>query len=188
MHALIAALLFLAQPFWETKPPEQWTDREIDVMRGTSPWTQSIPPSPELLVWFATAEPVEAAEAEARLRKRNPLHQPDPDYLDFLRENREKAFVLAIEYPTLSGLSKEADPWKTLEKETSMTVGGRAYRVEGEFPPTPSDPVLRLVFPRSVTINDKSVKFELYLPGLPFPERAAEFRVKDLLYRGKLAI
>ncbi len=192
MHALAALLLilanpfWLAQPFWETKPPEQWTDREIDYIRGASPWTQTIGPSPEVMVWFATAEPIEAAEAEARLRKRNPLQQPDADYLDFLRENREKIFVLAVAYPSLDGLGKEANAWKTVDKETLMTVGGKTFKIEGTFPPTPSDPVLRLIFPRSVKPTDKSVVFQLYLPGLPFPEREAEFHVKDLSYRGKL--
>ncbi len=188
MRALIVCLLFLAQPFWETKPPEQWTDREIDTMLDLSPWTQIIGPSPELRIWLATAEPMEAAEAEARLRKRHPLGEPDPDYLDFLRENREKVFVLAVEYPTPDALSKTANEWKTMENETAMRVGGKAYRIEGTFPPTLSDPVLRLVFPRSVKPTDKSVTFQLYLPGLPFPERAAEFHVKDLRYRGKLAM
>jgi hypothetical protein len=73
-----------------------------------------------------------------------------------------------------------------VEKETLMTVGGKTYKIEGTFPPTPSDPVLRLIFPRSVKPTDKSVNFQLYLPGLPFPEREAEFHVKDLSYRGKL--
>ncbi len=99
LHALAALLFFLAQPFWETKPPEQWTDREIDIMLGSSPWAQSLGPSPELTVWLATAEPMEAAEDEARLHKRNPMPEPDPDYLDFMRENRDKAFVLAVAYP-----------------------------------------------------------------------------------------
>lgn len=188
MHALIALLFFLAQPFWDAKPPEQWTDHEIDLMLGASPWTQSVGPAPELLVWFATAEPIEAAEGEARLHKRNPLREPDADYLDFLRENREKVFVLAVGYPSLSGLSKEADAWKMVEKETRMTVGGKTYQIEGTFPPTPSDPVLRLVFPRSAKPGDKWLAFRLYLPGQPFPEREAEFHVKDLTYRGKLAM
>jgi hypothetical protein len=188
LHALAALLLFLAQPFWETKPPEQWTDRELDIMLGSSPWAQGVGPSPEVTVWIATAEPMEAAEAEARLHKRHPLREPDPDYLDFLRENRESAFVLAITYPSLNGLGKVPGEWTTLENETAMTVSHRKYKVEGTFPPTPSDPVLRLVFPRSVKPTDKSVAFRLFLPGLPFPEREVEFPVKDLTYRGKLAM
>ena len=39
-----------------------------------------------------------------------------------------------------------------------------------------------------VKSSDKSVEFQLYLPGLPFPERQVEFRVKDLTYHGKLAM
>jgi hypothetical protein len=188
VHALAALFFFAVFPFWDTKPPEQWTDREIGIVLGESPWTQSVGPSPEVLVWFATAEPIEAAEAEARLHKLHPLREPDPDYLDFLRENREKVFVLAVGYSSLSGLSKEANAWTTLEKETVMTVGRKKYKIEGTFPPTPSDPVLRLVFPRSVQPTDKSVDFQLYLPGLSFPEREADFFVKALTYRGKLAM
>ena len=188
MHAWLALLFFLAQPFWEAKPPEQWSDREIEEMRGASPWTQTLGPAPELLAWFATARPIEEAESEARLRKRNPLRQPDPDYINYVADHREKVFVLAIAYPTLSGLGKEADAWKMVEKETAMRVGPKSYRVEGLFPPAPSDPVLRLIFPRVIPANAKSIEFQLYVPGFPFPEREAEFRVKDLSYHGKLAM
>jgi hypothetical protein len=188
MHAWLALFFFLAQPFWEAKPPEKWTDHEIDLMRISSPWTQTLGPAPDLLTWFATAQPIEEAEAEARLHKRNPLQEPDPDYLNFLAENREKVFVLAIGYPALTRLSKEADAWKTVERETVMRTGTKSYKVEGLFPPEPSDPVLRLIFPRAVKPTDKSVDFRLYLPGLPFPEREAQFWVKDLFYHGKLAM
>jgi hypothetical protein len=58
----------------------------------------------------------------------------------------------------------------------------------GHFPPTPSDPVLRLVFPREVQASDKRIVFRLYLPGLDFPDREVEFAVKDLIYHGKLAM
>ena len=33
MHALLPFFLFLAQPFWELRPPEQWTNSEIDRIR-----------------------------------------------------------------------------------------------------------------------------------------------------------
>jgi hypothetical protein len=188
MHAWLALVFFLAKPFWETKPPQEWTDHEIDLMRISSPWTETLGPAPEVLAWLATAQPIEEAEDEARLHKRNPLRQPDPDYLNFVADNREKVFVLAIGYPTLNGLGKEADAWKTVEKETAMRVGSKSYKVEGLFPPEPSDRVLRLIFPRAAKATDKSVEFRLYLPGLPFPEREAQFWVKDLSYRGKLAM
>ena len=188
MHAWFALLFFVPQPFWEAKPPQQWTDREIDTMRIASPWTQTIGPAPEVLTWLATAQPIEEAEAEARLRRRNPLRQPDPEYVNYVAENREKVFVLAVSYPTLAGLSKESDGWQTLQKETRLRAGSSTYKVEGLFPPEPSDPALRLIFPRAVKPTDKELRFDLYLPGLPFPEREVEFRVKDLLYHGKLAI
>jgi hypothetical protein len=185
MRALLAVLLFLGQPFWETKPPEQWTDREIDTIRNYSPWAQQVGPAPEVVVYFATAAPIEQAEAELRLRAKNPLREPDPDYADYLRENRDQHFVLAITYPTLNGLGDAAENRK-LEEESVMVIGRKAYQFIGHFPPTPSDPVLRLVFSREVQPSDKTVRFRLYLPGLVFPERDVEFRVKDLMCRGKL--
>jgi hypothetical protein len=36
--------------------------------------------------------------------------------------------------------------------------------------------------------TDKNVVFRLYLPGVTFPDREVEFRVKDLMYHGKLAM
>ena len=67
-----------------------------------------------------------------------------------------------------------------------MIVGKKTYGIVGHFPPTPSDPVLRLIFPRAVKPTDKTVLFRLYLGGLNFPEREAEFHVKELTYQGKL--
>jgi hypothetical protein len=75
-----------------------------------------------------------------------------------------------------------------MEEESVMLVGKKRYQIVGHFPPTPSDPVLRLVFPRAVRSTDKSVIFRLYLGGLKFPEREVEFRVKDLVYQGKLEL
>jgi hypothetical protein len=67
-----------------------------------------------------------------------------------------------------------------------MLAGRKTWQLVGHFPPSPSDPVLRLVFPREVQPTDKSVLFRLYLPGISFPEREVEFRTKDLMYHGKL--
>ena len=64
----------------------------------------------------------------------------------------------------------------------------RDSKIIGYFPPMRSDPVLRLVFPREVQPTDKTVVFRLYLAGISFPEREVQFRLKDLMYHGKLAI
>jgi hypothetical protein len=187
MRALLPMLFFLAQPFWETKPPEQWTVREIETVRFNSPWAVQVGGPPGVTVFLATALPIDHAETELRLRAKSPrpLLELDPDYVDYLRDHRDQEFVLGVAYPTLAGLAK-GDESGRMEAETAMVIGRKQYKIIGHFPPTPSDPVLRLIFPREVKSTDKTVLFRLYLPGLPFPEREAEFRVKDLTYQGKL--
>jgi hypothetical protein len=188
MHVLVPLLFFLAQPFWETKPPERWTDGEIDAIRRDSPWAQAVAPAPVVTAYFATAAPEEMAEAELRLRmNKNASRMPeaDPDYVDYLRENRERQFVLAITYPTLKGLGN-AEESRRMEEESVMAIGRRTFKLVGHFPPTPSDPVLRLIFNREVKASDKAVTFRIYLPGLNFPEREVEFRVRDLMFQGRL--
>jgi hypothetical protein len=187
MHALLPLLFFLAQPFWETKAPEKWTALEIDTLLGNSPWAQTTGPSPDMLVYLATARPIEDAEDELRLRKKDPLPEPDPDYASYLSQNREKSIVLAIPYPTRGGLGK-AEEIHSLEEESVMIVGNKTFKIVGYFPPMRTDPVLRLVFPREVRPTDKTVVFRLYLAGISFPEREVQFRVKDLMYHGNLAM
>jgi hypothetical protein len=187
MSRFLLVLLFSAAlPFWEGKPPERWTDRELEIMRRGSPWTEVLNPPPAVLVWLATAAPIEDAEREARLRSKTP-NQIDPDYAGYLTEHRDEVVVLAIAYPSLDGLGNAAED-RRMEEESVMKVARKNYHILGHFPPTAADPVLRLVFPRVVKLADKDVEFELYLPGLPFPEREALFRVKDLIYHGKLAM
>jgi hypothetical protein len=186
MRALIA-LFFLAQPFWEAKAPDQWSNQEIETIRTNSPWAQTVGPAPFVLVCFATAAPIEEAESELRFRSNQAMHPPDPDYVTFLSDNREKYFVLAIPYPSLNKLGK-AEEEKRLEEETMMVIGSRKYKMVGHFPPVPSDPTLRLVFPREIRPTDKRVVFRLSLPGIDFPDRDVEFNVKELIYRGKLAV
>jgi hypothetical protein len=187
MRCLVTLLLFLGQPFWETKPPERWTDAEIDIVRHRSPWTQSVGPAPEIAVWLATAAPIEEAEGEARLRTKHTEKEPDPDYNEYVTEHRSDIFVLALGYSNLKALGDAAEE-RRLQEQSVMKIGRRTYHMVGHFPPTDSDPVLRLVFPREVKDTDKDVDFQLYVPGLPFPEREAVFRVRDLLYHGKLAM
>ena len=186
MHAFIGAVLFFfAAPFWEAKPSEKWTLTEIGQMLTDSPWAQTIGPEPNVLVYLAAAAPIEQAESELRLRSRRALRQPDADYQAYLSENRETHFVLAVNYPERARL-RIAEEQRRLEKETVLRIGRKEYPITGHFPPTPSDPVLRLIFPREVRESDKKVVFRLYLPGVNFPDREVEFTVKELMYHGKL--
>ncbi len=180
----------MAPPFWEQRPPEKWTFDEIQQLRTSSPWAQSAGDIAPVTVFFATAAPIEQSEEELRLRmKKNPhpLPEPDPDYTDYLRDHRAEAFVLGIAYPPMNTFGKPGED-KQMEQQTAMVIGHKEYRILGYFPPTPSDRVLRLVFPRAAKPTDKEVLFRLYLPGIPFPERDAAFPVRDLVYQGKLAM
>jgi hypothetical protein len=188
MRTLLPLVFFLAQPFWESKPPEAWTLTQIETIRSDSPWAQRSAEAPQTVMFLATAAPIEHAEAELRLRlKKNPhpMPEPDPDYVEYVSSHRDENFVLAITYPTLAGLG-DARESRRMEEESVMLIGGKSYGIVGHFPPTPSDPVLRLIFPRVVKPADKTVLFQLYLDGLKFPEREVEFRVKDLIYQGRL--
>jgi hypothetical protein len=129
---------------------------------------------------------LEEAEEEARLRTKDPLAEPDPDYLDYLREHRGEHFVLALAGVALSGLEKPGEE-RLMEEETQMAIGRKTYKMIGHFPP-PRPTRFCAWFPREAQPQDKSVTFRLCLPGLPFPNREIEFRVKDLMYRGKLAM
>jgi len=185
MLILVALLFFFGQPFWEARPPEKWSDREIATILENSPWAQTARPDPAVVVYFATARPIEEAESELRLRSKQPIPEPDPEYVIYVSDNRARQFVLAVPYPRLTGLGR-AEEQKRLQEESVMVIGRKSYHIVGEFPPTPADPVLRLIFPREVKQTDKNVVFRLYLAGLDFPEREVEFNVKDLFYGGKL--
>ena len=191
MSPLLLLLFFFAQPFWEARPAAQWTDAELNQMLSDSPWAQAVTPQPLMTAMFATAQPVEDALAEIERRTRaNPvtgakLAEPDIDYIDYIKRHRDEHFVLAIPRVSVAA-SGQAQDEKRMQEQTVMRVGKRQYRLLGHFPPTPSDPVLRLIFARVVQPTDKSVSFDLYVPGITHPNRMVEFRVKDLMYKGKV--
>ena len=54
------------------------------------------------------------------------MAEPDPDYLDYLREHRDSAFVLGITYPTLKGLG-HADESKQMEEDIVREQVPRDY-------------------------------------------------------------
>lgn len=192
-----AIALFLAAPFWETKAPADWTERELETLLTDSPWAQMMQapgkdPGPPVELYLATAAPMEQAEQERdrRYKRNRPNAVPDDmtlEYRAWLRENRGTAIVVAIGIAKRQGVDVEEDA-KRMEDECVMRVGRKKFKMTGHFPPTASDPYLRLAFPREVTAADKSVIFELYLPGVPIPYRSAEFKTRDMVINGKLEI
>lgn len=181
MHLAYVLLALLAAPFWETKAPGDWTDIEIERLLHDSPWAQMADPAPAVQVYLATAHPLREAEAEWARRRGKPLSE---EYVDYIGQDGANKLVVAIAYKDLTALA-DGEEAHRMEEESIMKVGRQKYQMEGHFPPVPSDPFLRLVYPRVATERDKTVVFELYLPGYG-PYHEAEFRVRDMLYKGKL--
>jgi hypothetical protein len=103
----------------------------------------------------------------------------------WLEENRASQIVVAVRIPRSKDF-EDAGQTRRLEEESVMHVGRKKFKMTGHFPPTATDPYLRMAFPRQVSESDKSVAFELYLPGVTPPYRSVEFRVKDMIVKGKL--
>jgi hypothetical protein len=193
MRAFVAIMLLAGGPFWEVKPPGDWTDDELAAMFQSSPWVKTLEnpakakgasPTP---AYLATARPMREAEQEQRrrLRQRTPTEEPqDTDYEDFLSENEGQYIVLAVLQPNPAAPA-DAKETTRMEEESVLRVGRKTYKTAGHFPPDASDPYLRLVFPRAIERDTKSLVFDLYLPATPFPYRQVEFWLKDLSYKGK---
>src|ERR1700690_2580798 len=70
----MAAWLFLAQAFWQAKPPGEWNDLELAQFMANSPWAQmAVPASKDSSIngipaYLATAGPVQKAVAERTRR------------------------------------------------------------------------------------------------------------------------
>jgi hypothetical protein len=205
MYLFLLLLTLLAGPFWESKAPGAWTDEELLQLLTDSPWAQamgvSVPSqgAPVLQVYIATAGPIDVAERERDLRakrrapaQRQPENPPDGDslaaeYRVWLEENHSTQIVLAVRMENNRGFSDEKET-RRMEEDSVMRVGRKRFKMTGHFPPSTGDPYLRLAFPRQVTLADKAVSFDLYLPGVAIPFRTVDFKVKDMIVRGRLEI
>jgi hypothetical protein len=189
----LAVLLWLAAPFWETANPADWSDSQLKMLLTASPWAQFVEgrgSAPTIQVLVATAGPIEQGEAEWDRRFTKKKTEPDlmkEEYIAWLQENRGKQIVLAISAGKSAQLSDENEIRK-MEEQSVMQVGRKKYKMTGHFPPSAGDPYLRIAFPREVTASDKTITFELYVPGVGIPFRSVEFNVKDMIVKGKLEI
>jgi len=197
--AALAVVLMLAASFWETKAPADWTDDELVRLFTDSPWAvMTLPAAAEtnsaaVQVFLATAAPVVEAEKERERRyviKANghPVESAlDTEYRLWMEDNRATQIVVAVRIARAKDFD-DAALTKRMEEESVMDIGRKKFKMTGNFPPTERDPFLRIAFPREVKESDKKVTFELYVPGVTPPYRSAEFRVKDMIYKGKLAM
>ncbi|MFN0168577.1 MAG: hypothetical protein ACKV22_19300 [Bryobacteraceae bacterium] len=181
---LLLLWLWLAGPFWETKPPEEWNKAEILELLTASPWVAMS--SGGVRTYLASARPVIEAEKRWFRTDRKLAEGPglSDEYVDYLRTHAGKVIVLAVEWKDWQTLADGREA-RIMEKSCAMRVGRRKYKLEGHFPPTPGDPFLRLVFPRAVRAEDKSVWFELYIPNSTTPHQDVEYSVKKLVNRGQ---
>ncbi len=206
---LVVALLLAVEPFWQTKPPMEWTDVELAQFLVNSPWAQmSAPPGnaqvgknagsgQPIQVYLATAGPV--AKALTERGRRTELRRPgiakalaeDPlseERAVWLADNREGHIIVAARVGNNDAFSKEAET-RRLEQDSAMDAGHGRVKLSAYFPPTSTDPHLYFAFPRElVSPADKIISFELYLPGAAGPYRMLQFKVKELFVDGKLEL
>lgn len=194
-HWLLLLFLF-ADPYWISKPPAEWSDAQLLALLTNSPWAQPVEGpgqnSPPVEVFLATAAPIELAEKEqarrAQIRSKPGTPVPDnAEYRLWLEDNRATQIVLAVYIQNNKGFLDEREV-RRMEDESVMRVGKKKIKLTGSFPPSDSDPYLRLAFPRQVDLGDKTLIFDLYLPGVPAPFRSAEFKLKDMVSAGKLEL
>ncbi len=209
MTWLVIALLLLVDPFWQVKPPMEWTDAELAQFLAESPWAQmsAVPGKAQvgksaglgqpIQVYLATAAPIAKALAErdrrAELRRPGVTKELADDPLSeeravWFADNREKHVIVAARVGNNDAFTKEAET-RRLEQDSAMDTGHGRVKLSAYFPPTSTDPHLYFAFPRElVSSTDKIVSFELYLPGAPGPYRVLQFKVKELLVDGKLEL
>jgi hypothetical protein len=195
--AALLLILALADAFWETKPPEQWSPGEVNRLLTQSPWGQmmGVPAqsareasASQVQVYLASAAPArEAEKMQRRFSKRaasDPLYE---EYIAFLEEDAGKSIILSIRMNDRSGMESGAETGR-MEEMSTLRAGKAKLKLSGHFPPSSSDPYLRLVFPRQIPEDAKSLVFEVYLPGIPLPHRRVQFDLKEMKFRGKLEI
>lgn len=199
MALLLYVSWLLVVPFWESAPPVEWSEEQLILLLNNSPWAQTVGdgvgratrlPGPPVLMYLASATPLRQAEEE--LIRRRYKQQPDlhaaivdarEEYQAYLAEQVGKVIVVAI--PLAANALADAGETKRMESESLLRVGKRKVKTTGHFPPTPADPILRLIFPKDLPEGTKEFTVEVYLPSIPAPYRSATFRVKDLVYRGQ---
>lgn len=188
------AILLAAQPvlphanaFWNVKAPADWSVEEVRVILRQSPWATVSAATMGSPVRFhlASAKPMQEAEVKERqaLRYRVQPGANFEDYQAMLKEGR--CIVLAVLLPDAT-FASDAIESRSLERDSVLHIGRRAYKLLTHFPPTEGDPYLRYVFPREVKPSDKSLMFEIYVPGLSYPQRHLEFDLREMVYKGKL--
>lgn len=186
-------MLLSAAPFWESAPPQDWTEEQIIGFFGNSPWCQPAEASqgPGVTTFLATAKPVQDAERELRRRRLKKLPTGDfpqdpawDEYQEFLSRDAAKYIVLAVMIP--ASATQDASEMALMENSSVLKLGKQKIKMSGYFPPSPTDPYTRLIFPRVGADSAKELLFDLFIPGTGTPYRSVYYPRKNLTYRGNL--
>src|ERR1044072_1262815 len=138
MHSIALWLALAAAQFWETKAPQDWSEEQLRILLTDSPWAQKVP-GDGTIVFLATAPPIQNAEREIwRRRTAKGSTPPDPEYAEFLDNDKGRHIVLAIAYDDAKPLAIAGEA-KRMEQESMLKVGKKKYKMTGLFPPTPRD-------------------------------------------------
>jgi hypothetical protein len=176
-------------PFWETKDPSEWTVAEARRLLVESPWAQPAVTGPRgeaVLTYIATADPIIAAEDCVRAALKGADADPSwEEYREYLRGGTGKYIIIAVGVPKPEAFAEAAET-KTMLKETKLRIGKRPVALVGHFPPSSTDPYVRFVFERDFRPGDDAIQFQVSVPGTS-KLYYAEFRLKELTYRGKLS-
>ena len=185
---LLAALQLATAPFWEGRPPEQWSQAEVNRLLSDSPWAHTN----GVRVYLASAEPARQAELMWKKWRNGQLgvegkFEDDEDYEEFLRQHPGEYIVVGVAGldPTITPNPREV---AHMQKQSRIKLDKRKYAMIAYFPPTPADPILRMVFPKKLLGDEKTLILELYVAGVHMPFRNFEFPIKSLVWKGRPAL
>jgi hypothetical protein len=181
---LLLVCLAAASGFWDTKPPEEWSVEQVREILEYSPWSQTIRSRGDAIqVHLASALPMRQAEQRQRMMQKRPGANSATfdEYLAMVEEG--KYIVLAVRMKDAEAFA-DGVLVSRMQKDSRMRADKKSFDLITYFPPSPSDPYLRLVFPRAAVV--KSIDFTFLIPGATDPYRQATFMAKDMMYRGKL--
>lgn len=185
--------LLTVTPFWESTEVQQWSEDQLIDFFTNSPWAQPAEASAGkgVMTFLTTAKPVQLAEVERRRRQLKKVAGVDvvqdpawDEFQEFLERDAGKYIVLAVPIPAEA--TREASEMSLMENQCVLKLGKQKIKMSGYFPPSPTDPYTRLIFPRAGTEKAKELIFELFLPGTGTPYRQVFFQTKAMTYRGRL--
>lgn len=198
-HLLALAASAQGAPYWEAQPPARWSEEQIESFFRDSPWARPADASRRMGLsvtpvntFLSSARLMREAEAEL-LRRRvkdaavlRAVRDARAEYLEYL--DQHKGEVIALSAPLDPNALADAQEAKLFEQETTLKAGKRKHKMMGHFPPTPSDPLVRMLFPRDVDAKAKQLEFELYFPGTGSPYRTVYYKLVDMTVGGQLEL